>query len=143
MRGHASLRAYRQQRSLNLFFNIVCTCFVTNEEISPLRLLTTFIMLDVRYEYSSLGMRNTVSILSSSFLFINAIWNSYSKSETARNPLIIADAPFSFEYEFQMALMNRKLDDKIETVFLMPSEEYSYLTSTIIKVVSSFIGDIS
>ena len=48
-----------------------------------------------------------------------------------------------FEYEFQMALMNRKLDDKIETVFLMPSEEYSYLTSTIIKVVSSFNGDIS
>lgn len=48
-----------------------------------------------------------------------------------------------FEYEFQMALMNRKLDDKIETVFLMPSEEYSYLTSTIIKVVSSLNGDIS
>ena len=48
-----------------------------------------------------------------------------------------------FEYEFQMALMNRKLDDNIETVFLMPSEEYSYLTSSIIKVVSSLNGDIS
>lgn len=48
-----------------------------------------------------------------------------------------------FEYEFQMALMNRKLDSNIETVFLMPSEEYSYLTSSMIKVVASFGGDIS
>lgn len=48
-----------------------------------------------------------------------------------------------FEYEFQMALMNRKLDSDIETVFLMPSEEYSYLTSSIIKVVGSFGGDVS
>ncbi|HXN07744.1 MAG TPA: pantetheine-phosphate adenylyltransferase [Nitrospiria bacterium] len=47
-----------------------------------------------------------------------------------------------FEYELQMALMNRKLDADIETVFLMPSEEYSYLTSTIIKAVSSYRGDV-
>ncbi|MGH7260009.1 MAG: pantetheine-phosphate adenylyltransferase [Nitrospiraceae bacterium] len=45
-----------------------------------------------------------------------------------------------FEYEFQMALMNRKLNKSIETVFLMPSEEYSYLTSTLIKEVASFGG---
>lgn len=48
-----------------------------------------------------------------------------------------------FEYEFQMALMNRKLDSDIETIFLMPSEEYSYLTSSIVKEVGSFGGDIS
>ncbi len=48
-----------------------------------------------------------------------------------------------FEYEFQMALMNRKLDNEIETVFLMPSEEYSYLTSSLIKEVSSLGGDIT
>lgn len=47
-----------------------------------------------------------------------------------------------FEYEFQMALMNRKLDSKIETIFLMPSEEYSYLTSTLIKEVASYGGDV-
>ncbi len=45
-----------------------------------------------------------------------------------------------FEYEFQMALMNRKLNKSVETVFLMPSEEYSYLTSTLIKEVASFGG---
>ena len=45
-----------------------------------------------------------------------------------------------FEYEFQMALVNRKLNKSVETVFLMPSEEYSYLTSTLIKEVARFGG---
>jgi pantetheine-phosphate adenylyltransferase len=45
-----------------------------------------------------------------------------------------------FEHEFQMALINRKLAEKVETVFLMPSEEYSYLSSTIIKDVASHGG---
>ncbi|TLY30540.1 MAG: pantetheine-phosphate adenylyltransferase [Nitrospirae bacterium] len=48
-----------------------------------------------------------------------------------------------FEYEFQMALLNRKLDDTIETVFLMPSEEYSYLTSSIIKEVARLEGPVT
>lgn len=47
-----------------------------------------------------------------------------------------------FEYELQMALMNRRLDNNIETVFMMPSEEYSYLTSTIAKEIASFGGSV-
>ncbi len=43
-----------------------------------------------------------------------------------------------FEYEFQMALMNRKMSPKIETVFLLPREEYSYLNSTIVKQLAQF-----
>ncbi|MBU4376788.1 MAG: pantetheine-phosphate adenylyltransferase [Candidatus Omnitrophica bacterium] len=38
-----------------------------------------------------------------------------------------------FEYEFQMALTNRKINDSVETIFLMPHESYSYLSSTLIK----------
>jgi pantetheine-phosphate adenylyltransferase len=49
-------------------------------------------------------------------------------------------ATSDFEYEFQMALINRKLDNQVETVFFMPSEEYSYLTSSIIKEVASLGG---
>jgi pantetheine-phosphate adenylyltransferase len=45
-----------------------------------------------------------------------------------------------FEHEFQMALINRKLAKHVETVFLMPSEEYSYLSSTIIKDVAQHGG---
>ncbi len=47
-----------------------------------------------------------------------------------------------FENEFQMALMNRRLNTEIETVFLMPSEEYSFLSSTIVKEVASFGGSV-
>lgn len=47
-----------------------------------------------------------------------------------------------FEYELQVALMNRRLDLNIETVFMMPSEEFSYLTSTIVKEVASFGGSV-
>jgi pantetheine-phosphate adenylyltransferase len=47
-----------------------------------------------------------------------------------------------FEYELQMALMNRKLDENIETVFLMPKNEYSYLNSSLIKGISVFDADI-
>ncbi|GJL68282.1 MAG: phosphopantetheine adenylyltransferase [Nitrospirales bacterium] len=45
-----------------------------------------------------------------------------------------------FEHEFQMALLNRKLDSSLETVFLMSSEEYSYLTSSMVKEVASVGG---
>jgi len=47
-----------------------------------------------------------------------------------------------FEYEFQMALINRKLHEEVETVFFTPKEEYSYLTSSIIKEVASFGGSL-
>lgn len=47
-----------------------------------------------------------------------------------------------YEYELQMALMNRRLDKDIETVFMMPSEEYSFLTSSIIKEIASFGGSV-
>ncbi len=45
-----------------------------------------------------------------------------------------------FEFEFQMALMNRRLNDKIETVFMMPAEQYSYISSRLIKEVFSLGG---
>lgn len=48
-----------------------------------------------------------------------------------------------FEYEFQMALVNRKISDGIVTVFLMPHEKYTYLNSTIVKEVAMFGGDVS
>ncbi len=48
-----------------------------------------------------------------------------------------------FEYEFQMALVNRKISDGIVTVFLMPNEKYTYLNSTIVKELAMFGGDIS
>jgi len=48
-----------------------------------------------------------------------------------------------FEYEFQMALTNRKFDDSIETVFLMPSESYSYVSSKLLKEAATLGADVS
>ena len=48
-----------------------------------------------------------------------------------------------FEFEFEMALMNRRLDEAIETVFLMTNAEYSYLSSSIVKEVAGFGGSVS
>jgi len=47
------------------------------------------------------------------------------------------------EYEFQLASMNRKLSSNIETIFLMPDEQYTYLSSSIVRQVASLKGDIS
>jgi pantetheine-phosphate adenylyltransferase len=64
-----------------------------------------------------------------------------SKSATAivRGIRAISD----FEYEFQMALMNRRLAPDIETVFMMPAEEYSYVSSRLIKEVAGLGGSVS
>jgi len=47
-----------------------------------------------------------------------------------------------FEYEFQMALMNRKLDQEIQTVFMMTDFKWMYLSSTIVKEVAQYGGDV-
>ncbi len=48
-----------------------------------------------------------------------------------------------FDYEMQMTLMNRRLSEEIETIFLMPSEQYSFLSSSLVKEVASLGGDVS
>ncbi len=48
-----------------------------------------------------------------------------------------------FEYEFQMALMNRKLEEELVTIFLMPNEKYTYLNSTLIRSLVQFGADVS
>lgn len=48
-----------------------------------------------------------------------------------------------FEFEFQMALMNRKLDSRVETLFLTPREEMTYISSRIVKEIGRLGGDVS
>ena len=47
-----------------------------------------------------------------------------------------------FEFEFNMALMNRHLDPRIETIFVMPNEQFSYTSSSLVKQVAKFGGDV-
>lgn len=48
-----------------------------------------------------------------------------------------------FEFEFQLALMNRKLCEQVETIFMMPRETYTFLSSRLVKEIATFGGDVS
>ena len=66
----------------------------------------------------------------------------YARRRGARIIIRGLRALSDFEYEFQMALTNRKICDDVETVFLMPSEQYSYLSSRMIKEIAALGGDV-
>jgi pantetheine-phosphate adenylyltransferase len=67
----------------------------------------------------------------------------YAKQQHAQFIVRGVRAFSDFEYEFQMALMNRKLAPDLETVFLMPKEEYSVVSSRMVREVGAMGGDLS
>ena len=67
----------------------------------------------------------------------------YARSQGARAMIRGLRAMSDFEFEFQMALVNRTLYPELVQVFLMPHEAYTHLNSTIVREVSSFGGDIT
>ncbi|MBR6113816.1 MAG: pantetheine-phosphate adenylyltransferase [Oscillospiraceae bacterium] len=74
-------------------------------------------------------------------------WNGLLVEYAARyeNPVVVRGlrAVSDFEYEFMMALTNKKLDPRVETVFLASDEKYTYLSSSGVKEIAYFGGDIS
>ncbi len=66
----------------------------------------------------------------------------YARREGATAIVRGLRAVSDFEFEFQMALMNRKLEGSVETIFLMPREEYTYLSSRIIKEIARLGGEV-
>ena len=67
----------------------------------------------------------------------------FAAAQRARAVVRGLRAVSDFEFEFQMALMNRKLNSDVETIFLMPKEEYTYLSSRSIKEIARLGGDVS
>ena len=81
---------------------------------------------------------NNVSVSSTDVLIVNfAIENE--AIALVRGLRSISD----FEYELQMALMNRSLAPEISTIFMMPDEKYMHLNSTVVKEIAALKGDIS
>jgi pantetheine-phosphate adenylyltransferase len=68
---------------------------------------------------------------------------NFARSEGATAVVRGLRAVSDFEFEFQMALMNRKLEPQIETIFLMPAEKYTYLSSRIVKEIARLGGDVA
>lgn len=67
----------------------------------------------------------------------------YARSQGAKAVLRGLRAITDYEYEFPMAMMNRKLDPNLETLFMMPNEQYTYVSSRLIKGVFKLGGDVS
>ena len=67
----------------------------------------------------------------------------YMKKNNSRIVIRGLRAVTDFEYEFQLAAMNRQLYDEIETVFLTPSENYTFVSASLVKEIASLGGDVS
>nr|WP_255484375.1 pantetheine-phosphate adenylyltransferase [Granulicella sp. 5B5] len=67
----------------------------------------------------------------------------FAREQGAKAVLRGIRAISDYEYEFQMAMMNRKLDPELETLFMMPAEKYTYVSSRLIKGVFELGGDVT
>ena len=81
---------------------------------------------------------DNVSVSSFSGLSVNCV-NEHNTSVVLRGLRAVSD----FEYEFQLAAMNRRLDSNVETVFLTPSEQFTFLSASLVKEIASMGGDVS
>jgi len=79
-----------------------------------------------------------VRVIGFSGLLIHCVREAGAKT-TLRRLRAVSD----FEYEFQMAAMNRRLDPEIETVFLTPAENYTFTSASLVKEIATYGGDVS
>src|SRR2546422_4018383 len=117
------------ERSLRIFDELI-VAVVANPSKAPL--FSVAKRLEMMDEATP-ELRNNFRIVAFDGLLIDLV-------ERERADCIVRGirAVSDFEYEFQMALMNRKLRSTVETVFLMPHEKYTYISSRLIKEVASF-----
>ncbi len=120
-------------RCLRLFGNVLVAVGVQAEK-SPL--FTVEERLEMMREV--LGDRKGVEVGSFSGLLVD-----YAKKNHAAAVVRGLRAVSDFEYEFQMALMSRKLLPSLERIFLVPAEEHVYLSSSVVKEIAGLGGDVS
>jgi pantetheine-phosphate adenylyltransferase len=120
-------------RALKLFDEVV-VAVAHNEEKQPLFSLEE--RLNLLHETA--GKIHNVRIAE-----FNGLLVEFARAKDAGAVIRGLRAISDFEFEFQMALMNRKLEAAVETIFLMPKEEYTYLSSRIVKEIARLGGDVS
>jgi len=121
------------ERARKLFDEVV-VAVARNDEKQPLFSLTE--RLDLLR--ATAGRIENVRIAEFSGLLVE-----FARAEGVAAVIRGLRAVSDFEFEFQMALMNRNLNPTIETIFLMPKEEYTYLSSRIVKEIARLGGNIS
>ncbi len=127
--GHSDL-VYRGAQ----MFDRIILAIAHNPEKSPL------FSMEERIELANsvLGKTGNIEVIGFSGLLID-----FARECNATVILRGLRAVSDFEYEFQLALMNRKLDSSIETVFLTPSENHTFVSASLIKEIAHYGGDIS
>jgi len=123
------------ERASQLFDKVIVTVAVNSSK-------TPMFTTDERKEMIRLAVKEK-KIKNVSIESFNGLLVGFARKKKATVLIRGLRAVSDFEYEFQMALMNRKLAPKITTVFLMPHEKYTYLNSSIIREVARLKGDVS
>ncbi len=127
--GHLDL----VQRALSLFDELIVVIAANPGK-------STLFSIEERMDMMKRSVRGLKRVKVASF---SGLTVDFAKIQKANILIRGLRAISDFDYEFQMALTNRKLARKIDTVFLMPSESYFYVSSRLIKEIASHQGDIS
>jgi pantetheine-phosphate adenylyltransferase len=127
--GHLDIIA----RGVRLFDRII-VALLKNADKEPL------LPLDERIEIVRAVVGGFPNVTVESF---DGLLVDYARARGAQAIVRGLRALSDFEFEFQMALMNRRLEAGVETVYMMPSETYSYVSSRLVKEVAHLGGDIT
>ncbi len=127
--GHLDL----VQRAAKLFDRVV-VAVAKNESKNPL------FTLNERVEMVALGVQSMPNVSADSF---DGLLVEYVERCGGQAVIRGLRAVSDFEFEFQLALMNRKLNERIETIFMMPKDTYTFLSSRIVKEIARLGGDVS
>ena len=114
-------------------FDELIVAILRNSEKEPL------FSLDERLEMLRESVKNEANVTVDSF---EGLLVDYAARKQAKAVLRGIRAISDYEYELQMALMNRKLQPQLETVFMMPAEAYSYLSSRLVKEIFRLGGSV-
>jgi pantetheine-phosphate adenylyltransferase len=115
-------------------FDRVLVAVAKNESKNPLFSMEERVEL-VRQSVGHLG-----NVQADSF---DCLLVDYARRSSAQTIVRGLRAVSDFEFEFQLALMNRKLNERIETIFMMPKDTYTFLSSRLVKEIARLNGDVS
>lgn len=121
------------KRALSIFDEVIVVVARNTEK-------ETLFTADERVEFMKRAVRGLSRVRVDS---LEGLTVKYARAQKAKALIRGLRATSDFDYEFQMALTNRRLSKQVDTVFLMPSESHFYLSSRLIKEVATLQGDIS
>ena len=121
------------QRATKLFDQVI-VAVAKNESKAPL------FTLRERLELVAQSIQHLPNVSADSF---DGLLVDYVEQRSGQAVIRGLRAVSDFEFEFQLALMNRKLNERVETIFMMPKDTYTFLSSRIVKEIARLGGDVS